>query len=48
MAGFVEIAQVVLEILVPTAVVPPPPDTDPWLWVYCGNSVDEKEKVKGE
>ena len=41
--GYIEVAQVVVEILVPTVIPPiPPPDTDPWLWVWCGNSVDEK------
>ena len=39
--GYIEVAQVVVEILVPT-VATAAPATDPWLWVYCGNSVDEK------
>ena len=45
--GYIEVAQVVVEILVPTVAIAAPA-TDPWLWVYCGNSVDEKEKVEGE
>jgi len=45
--GYIEVAQVVVEIIVPTVAIATPA-TDPWLWVYCGNSVDEKEKVEGE